>query len=326
MQTLGETVARSLWIEAAGKAAIRAEPLRAPAPGQAEVRTLFSGISRGTEALVLAGRVPPAEFQRMACPHQGGAFPFPVKYGYAAVGLVEEGPPSLYGQTVFLLHPHQDRLVAPADVLVAVPASVPAARAVLAANMETALNIVWDAGVGPGDKVCVVGAGVVGALTAWLAGEIPGVEATLVDVQPGRAALAAALGVGFSAPEQAPADCDVVVHASATAAGLTAALAAAGVEATVAEASWYGDRPVSIGLGGAFHSRRLKLVGSQVGSVPPARRPRWSHARRLAKALELLADPRLDALISGESDFAGIADVYPGILASPGTLCHRIRY
>jgi threonine dehydrogenase-like Zn-dependent dehydrogenase len=315
--------ARALWIEAAGRAVLRREP--AP-KGEAVVETLWSGVSRGTEALVFSGRVPPSEWERMRCPLQEGVFPFPVKYGYAAVGEVVGGTSGLTGRTVFALHPHQDRFAAPAAMCLPLPQGVPPERAILAANLETALNVVWDAGVGPGDHVAVVGAGVVGALAGWLAARIPGVEATLVDVNPLREPLAEALGCRFAAPSVADGDRDVVIHASATGAGLDTALALAGVEATVVEASWYGDRPVTATLGGAFHSRRLRLVSSQVGRVPAARAPRWSLRRRMTAALELLRAPELDALISGETAFEALPERYGAILDDPATLCHRIRY
>jgi NADPH:quinone reductase-like Zn-dependent oxidoreductase len=317
--------ATALWIVAPGVAELRSEELAA-GPGEVLVETAFSGISRGTEALVLRGGVPLAERARMKAPLQAGSFPFPVKYGYAAVGRAIAGPDNLRGRDVFVLHPHQDVFAAPAAMVVPLPKGVPPGRAVLAANMETALNIVWDAGPVACDRIAIVGAGVVGALTAWLCARLPGAEVTLVDTNPGRAALAAALGCAFAPPEEAPTDCDLVIHSSASGDGLTTALAAAGLEATVVEASWYGDRPPTVGLGGAFHSRRLRLVSSQVGLVPTARRARWSNRRRLEAALALLADPTLEVLISGETRFAEIAPRYGDILARPDTLCHRIYY
>ena len=311
---------------AAGAAELRTQPLAAPGSDEVCVRTLFSGISRGTEALVLAGRVPHDEWQVMRAPFQAGGFEFPVKYGYASVGVVESGPAALVGRSVFCLYPHQDRYVVPVSAVVPLPDAVPPHRAVLAANMETALNIVWDACIAPGDRVAVIGAGVVGGLVAAISAGIPGVEVTLVDIDSNREQLATMLGCGFALPPAAPTGCDVVIHASATAAGLGTALACAGFEATVVEASWYGDAAVSVSLGGAFHSQRLRLVSSQVGHVPPARRARWTARRRLEKALELLDDERLDTFISGETAFAGIAEAYCAILADPATLCHRIRY
>ncbi len=291
-----------------------------------EVRTLFSGVSRGTERLVLAGRVPPSEAAAMRAPHQRGEFPFPVKYGYGSVGVVEAGALPA-GTRVFCLYPHQDRYVVPAAAVVALPDAVPAERAVLAANLETALNAVWDGRVGPGDRVAVVGAGVVGALVAWLCGRIPGTEVTLVDVLPERRGLAAALGVGFAVAGHAEGERDVVFHASATGAGLATAIDLAGAEALVLELSWYGEGTVPAPLGGAFHARRLTLRGSQVGGLPVERRPRWTYRRRLATALALLADPALDALISSEGPFASLPEDLPRVTSGPGgPLCHRVRY
>lgn len=319
--------ARALWIVAAGRAELRREALPGCDPlTQVRVRTRYSGISRGTEALVLAGAVPASEATRMRAPFQDGEFPFPVKYGYACVGEVEAGPPALRGRSVFCLHPHQDRFVVHAARVALLPASVPAPRAVLAANAETALNVVWDAGIAPGDRVAVIGAGVVGLLVARLAARIVGTEVTVVDIAPARATVAAALGLAFAVPAQAPHDCDVVVHVSASAAGLATALECAGMEARVVEASWYGAREVPVALGGAFHSRRLQLVSSQVGQLPPARRARWSHARRMDSALALLADPCLDALVASASAFAQLPGDYPRVLADPATLCHRVDY
>jgi NADPH:quinone reductase-like Zn-dependent oxidoreductase len=324
---VAEETAQALWYIAPGKAEIRRERVAAPAAGEVLVRAAHGALSRGTERLVFAGRVPPSEFERMRAPHMGGNFPFPVKYGYATVGRVEHGPPELKDRLVFALHPHQTVFTVPAAAVVPVPERLPAARAVLAANMETALNAVWDAAPGPADRIAVVGAGVVGALVAWLCGQMPGTEVTLIDIAPERARLAAALGVGLAPPQAAPRDCDLVVHASGSAAGLTTALGLAGMEATVLEMSWYGAGDIAAPLGGAFHSRRLKLISSQVGQIAPSHRPRWTHRRRIAAALDLLADPRLDALLAPAVPFAELPVRVPEILApvSP-ILCQLIDY
>jgi threonine dehydrogenase-like Zn-dependent dehydrogenase len=323
----GARMARALWYAGAGAVALRAAPLPVLAPGEARVRTLWSGISRGTERLVFQGAVGRGEWERMRCPMQEGAFPFPVKYGYCAVGVVEEGPADLVGRTVFCLHPHQDVFQVPADRLALVPESIPPRRATLAANMETALNAVWDSGAGPGDRIVVVGAGVVGLLVASLAARLPGAMVTLVDVEARRRPLAEALGAGFAAPDAAPAEADIVFHASASAAGLATAIGCAGLEAAVVEISWYGDRPVEIGLGGAFHSRRLKLLSSQVGQVSPGRRARWDFRRRMEAALRLLDRPELDLLVAEEIAFEDAPGALPRILA-PGAqgLAPVIRY
>lgn len=290
------------------------------------MRSEFGAISRGTERLVFEGRVPEEEYERMRAPLQEGAFPFPVKYGYSVVGCVEDGDDAPVGRAVFCLHPHQERFTAPAAAFRVVPEGVPPERAVLAPFMETALNIVWDAAVAPGDRVAVVGAGLIGCLVAYLCARIPGTEVTLADPNEARRRALAGWGCDLVAPAELPADRDVVVHASGRPEGLSAALECAGLEARVVEASWFGRQDVAVPLGGAFHSRRLRLVSSQVGRVPAERQARWTTGRRLDTALALLADPRLDRMFSGESAFGHLDRDYAVILSDPDTLCHRIRY
>jgi threonine dehydrogenase-like Zn-dependent dehydrogenase len=319
--------ARAFWVTAPGRGEIRSVDLPEPGPGDVVVRTLASGVSRGTETLVFRGEVPPSQYAEMRAPFQCGTFPAPVEYGYLNVGVVEQGPPDLEGRTVFALVPHRTRYVVPADALVPVPDAVPPGRAVLAGAMETAVNALWDAGPLVGDRITVVGGGMVGCCVAYLAGRLPGADVELVDVDPARAEVAARLGVRFAAPEEARADRDLVVHASASQAGLRRALELAGLEATVLELSWYGDHTVGVPLGEAFHSRRLDLRSSQVGLVAPARRARRSTRDRLALALDLLTDPALDVLITGESRFDELPDVLPRLAAGDlPAICHRIRY
>jgi 2-desacetyl-2-hydroxyethyl bacteriochlorophyllide A dehydrogenase len=318
--------ARAFWIVAPRRGVIRGESLRPPGSGELLVEALYSGVSRGTERLVFEGRVPASEHQRMRAPHQEGEFPWPVKYGYSSVGRVRDGSAALVGQDVFCLYPHQTAYVVPEDDVVPLPPGVPAERAVLAANLETSLNIVWDARISAGDRVAVVGAGTVGAGVAYLAARYPGTEVELIDIDPRKAAVARAIGVSFAAPAAARAEADVVVHASGAPEGLETALALAGQEATVVEASWFGDRPVSLLLGAAFHSRRLKLVSSQVGGVPSGHGARWSFRRRLALALRLLEDDRLSVLISGEIPFDDLPAWMAEQESTGGTLCHRVAY
>ncbi|SFB53976.1 Alanine dehydrogenase/PNT, C-terminal domain [Rhizobium sp. NFR07] len=297
-----------------------------PAERQIVVKSLYSGISRGTESLVFNGKVPPSEHHRMRAPYQEGDFTFPVKYGYCLVGKVENGPDSLRGRTVFALYPHQDIFAIEAEGVEVVPEGVPADRAVLAANMETALNIVWDAQASPGDRIVVFGAGVVGLLTAYIASRIVGTEVTICDVNPARSKPATDLGLEFRLPASLDGEYDCLINASASADALVQALQLGGLESRIVEASWYGDRQVEIPLGGVFHANRLAIIGSQVGSLPPHKRARWTYSRRLAKALELLRDDRLDCLITGETPFNDLKDRYADILRSSLTLCHRIAY
>jgi threonine dehydrogenase-like Zn-dependent dehydrogenase len=290
------------------------------------VRSLYGAVSRGTERLVSNARVPPGEFDRMRAPFMGGTFPFPVKYGYATVGRIEDGPAALRDRVVFALHPHQSLFTLPAEAAVPVPDGVPPARAVLAANMETALNAMWDGAPGPADRIAIVGGGVVGLLLARLCARLPGAEVTVVDIAPARADLAHALGARFTAPEGAPTNCDLVFHASGTAAGLATALRLAGEEATIVELSWYGTGDIAAPFGEHFHSRRLRLVSSQVGKIAPSHRPRWTHAGRLAAALKLLDDPVLDALLAPPIAFDDLPARLPAIFSDSDARCPVIRY
>jgi len=290
------------------------------------VESEFSGISRGTESLVFRGGVPEAVRRNMRCPHQVGDFPGPVKYGYCAVGRVVAGAPALRDKRVFCLHPHQDRYIVPAADVVVVPDSVPAARAVLAANMETAINGLWDADAGVGSRVCVVGAGAVGLLSASLLMRIPGVELEVVDVNPAKRTACEALGLSFAAPAAARGECDVVLHASGASGGQQTALELAGFEATIVELSWYGDTSVSVGLGGKFHHQRLTLRSSQVGHVASSRRARWSYRRRMELALRLLADARYDHLLAPAEPFEHLPQVLARLATPSSTITQLVRY
>ncbi|MDP2073332.1 zinc-binding alcohol dehydrogenase [Hydrogenophaga sp.] len=319
--------AQACWTVEPGHAEIREESLPPLADGEVRVRTLHTGVSRGTEGLVFRGEVPASESQRMRAPFQAGEFPGPVKYGYVNVGVVEAGPSDLLGRTVFCLYPHQTVYQVPASAVIPLPAGVPAARAVLAANLETAINALWDASPRLGDRIAVVGGGTLGLLVAWLAARLPGCEVQVIDTEAGRADVARALGAGFSLPDSARADADLVVHTSGQGAGLATALRLAAFEATVLELSWYGTRAVSVPLGEAFHSQRLTLKSSQVGHVATPQRGRWSHRRRLELALSLLTDPALDRLITHNAPFDELPKVLERLSSGAAdTLCHRIDY
>ena len=320
---MSTTEPQALWITAPGSCELRDAACQ-PGPDELVVETLYSGISRGTERLVFGGHVPETEHATMRAPFQEGEFTFPVKYGYAAVGRVLNGDGA--GEVVFVLHPHQTRFAVPSTMAMTVPDAVPATRAILAANMETALNTIWDSGISAGDRVVIVGCGVVGALAGYLAARMPGTDVTLVDVQRSRAPLARQLGCAFATPDTAPGDADVVIHTSASEAGLALAIALAGLEAKIIEASWFGTSRPAVSLGGRFHQRRLQIIGSQVGRLPAKRAARWTLTRRLTKAISLLSDDRLDGLVTSASEFSELPADYAGILANPETLCHRVTY
>jgi NADPH:quinone reductase-like Zn-dependent oxidoreductase len=318
---------RAFWVREPGAGELREARLREPGPDEVLVRALHSGISRGTETLVFRGEVPEDQRAAMRAPFQDGDFPGPVKYGYLSVGTVERGPAGLLGRTVFCLHPHQSAYVVPAEAVVPVPDDVPARRAVLAGTVETAVNALWDAPPLLGDRITVVGAGMVGCCVARLLTSFPCVDVELVDVDAGRADAAARLGVPFAAPEAAASGRDLVVHTSATAAGLRSSLGLLRTEGTVLDLSWYGNREVTLSLGGAFHTRRLGLRASQVGTVAPARSGSRTARDRLLLALEVLRDPAFDAVLTGASPFGEL----PGVMARLAdgrlpALCHTITY
>ena len=330
MRQTRETMAHALWHVAPGRAELREARLPQPGEGELLIQALTSGISRGTERLVHHGRVPESQHASMRCPLQEGEFTFPVKYGYAAVGLVEQGHPEYLGRRVFALHPHQSRFIAPIGLCSLIPDGVTDARACLGANMETALNVMWDAAPVLGERALVIGAGVVGLLCAELLARIPGVSVTVVDRDRDKAELARGFGAAFALPDAAPREQELIIHASASTAGLRLALECAAFEGRIVEASWFGDAEPALPLGAEFHQKRLRLISTQVGSVSPAMRGRRSHAQRMSLALSLLEDARFDALLGPFMPFEQLPAALPALLdPPPGTaqpLCPVIRY
>lgn len=324
---VGESGARAFWILEPGKGAFRDQSIKEPDESEVLVETLVTGISRGTETLIFQGLVPESQWEKMRAPFQDGRFDFPLKYGYASVGRVVEGPSALLGERVFCLHPHQDRYVVPADAVVPLPDDVPSERAVLAANMETALNALWDARPLIGDRIAVIGCGVVGAIAARLAADHPGVQVEMLDINPEKAPLARSLDLPFKTPDEAASDVDLVIHASGHPDGLRTAFHLAGFEATILDLSWYGDREVTLPLGENFHSRRLRLISSQVGAVSPSRRGRRSFRDRLSLALQLLGDERFDALLAPPRPFSELPSIMTELAEGGGdVMCQLIAY
>jgi threonine dehydrogenase-like Zn-dependent dehydrogenase len=319
--------ASAFWVCEPGIGEIRPVGLPEPGAGDVRVRTLRSGISRGTETLVFRGGVPETQYGAMRAPFQDGDFPGPVKYGYLNVGVVEHGPPELRGRTVFCLYPHQTAYVVPAQAVVPVPDDIPLERAVLAGTVETAVNALWDAAPLVGDRVTVVGAGMVGCCVARLLTRFPGVDVTVVDMDPTKAEVVTGLGADFRLPAEAAAGRDLVVHTSASASGLQLSLELLAPEGTVLDLSWYGDAEVRLSLGGSFHSGRLGIRASQVGTVSAARRGSRTATDRLVLALDLLRDPGFDALITGVSPFAELPAVMSRLAAGNlPALCHTVSY
>ncbi|MGH1419861.1 MAG: zinc-dependent alcohol dehydrogenase [Hyphomicrobiaceae bacterium] len=322
-------IARAVWYTQKGTVELRPDRVGQPAPGHVRITMLYSGISRGTERLVFEGGIGVSEYERMRAPFQSGQFSFPVKYGYCATGVIESGADEIVGRTAFCLHPHQDVFVVPATAITLLPEGLPARRATLAANMETALNAIWDSRSTLGDRIVIVGGGIVGLLVAYLAAHIPGTDVTVVDIDSSRKAIVEKLSAKFATPDDinqiSPAD--VVFHTSATANGLQTAISLAGAEATIVEMSWYGDCDTPVNLGGAFHSQRLRLIASQVGQIPAHRQRRWNSQKRIAKALDLLQDPVFDSLVADEIAFDDVATALPEVLSRDAKgLAPVIRY
>jgi 2-desacetyl-2-hydroxyethyl bacteriochlorophyllide A dehydrogenase len=326
--------ATAFWIEKPGVGVLRREPLQQPDDGDVLVRTLYTGISRGTETSVFTGHVPQSERERMRAPFQEGDFGDPesaglgpVKYGYLNVGVVEQGPESLTGQTVFTLFPHQSAFVVPADAVTVVPDRIPPRRAVLAGAVETAINVLWDAAPRVGDRVCVIGAGMIGCCVARLLRGILGVDVTLIDVNPARRDVADQLDVRFADAADAPPERDIVINTSGSDAGLQLALETVVTDGDVIEASWYGDRPATLKLGADFHSRRLSIRSSQVGAVAARRRGQRTPGQRLELAVQFLSDPAFDALLTADSSWRELPEVMSSLADGSRTdLCHTIRW
>ncbi|MEM9277847.1 MAG: zinc-binding alcohol dehydrogenase [Pseudomonadota bacterium] len=299
------------------------------------LKTLFSGISRGTESLVYAGKVPESEWKRMRCPFMSGSFAFPVTYGYACVceviGLGEKTSGLKPGDRVFVLHPHQDIFSVPESSCNLLPPSIPTSRAVLSANMETALNAVWDAEISGNPFCAIIGAGVVGLITAHAVRKVAGLDPVIFDLKPEKERHATEMGFRFinssGIDKTEIQDFELIFHTSASAGGLQSAIDMAAFEAKIIEMSWYGENPVSLNLGGAFHSKRLKILSSQVGTIASAKRNKLDYAGRMQQAITLLDDPRLDTLLGSAIDFHDLPNHLHDIFSPQSdVLCQVIEY
>ena len=325
------STARAIWFESPGIAAVREEELREPGAGEVRVQAICSGLSAGTERLVLSGTVPAEARAIMALPQMRGGFDLPISYGYALVGRIDAvgpgAPAHRLGERVLLLHPHHDRVIAPIEAIRPLPEGPPSERLVLLPSLETAINVIWDAGVALGDRVLVTGLGVVGLLIVHLAARAGADEIVAVDPDPDRRAMAlepselehaARLGATATLAEPDPAvvaECDVSIEASGSTRALAAIVEHAGLEASVIVASWYGSTIAALPLGGCFHPHRVTLRSSQVGRIDPRRSARWSYARRWALAGELACDADLDRLIAPSVPLSQAPAVYAELAA-----------
>ncbi|HSQ79372.1 MAG TPA: zinc-binding alcohol dehydrogenase [Candidatus Bathyarchaeia archaeon] len=305
--------ARAFWLTRKGRGALKAETLDYPGGDWCVVRAMFSAVSPGTERLVAMDRVPAALRQEMRCPYMGGRFPFPVKYGYSLVGEVVQGPAELRGRVVHVLHPHQDFCVVRAKDVRPLPAGVPPARATLASNLETAITAAWDAEVMIGERILVVGFGVVGSLVARVLALGPAFEVTVAETRPDRRRLAESLGFRV-AEGRGEGHFDLAFDTSGAAAGLRSAVESVGLEGRVVAVSWFGTAPVPLDLGGTFHSRRKRIIGSQVSRLPGGLGPRWDTARRTELVFRLLERPEFDLHVGPAVSFTELPKTYGSLV------------
>lgn len=300
--------------------------LATPASNQIEIASLYSLIATGTERLVAKGLVPQELYDHMAVPYMEGEFSFPIKYGYSLVGRVVTENHPLSGRIVHLLHPHQDRCIVSDHDVFAVPEGVPAKRATLASNLESALNGIWDAEVSIGDRVFISGFGMIGSLLARLLSMMPSVEVVVMDIDPIKRKLAE--NMGFTVVKDTEdSDFDVAFNTSASGAGLQACINAVGYEGKIVEMSWYGVKAATLQLGGSFHSMRKRIISSQVSNLPANRRNRWDYLRRREVVFELLRNDAFDVHIGETVSFENLPDLFDDIRRkSPAVLTWAVSY
>jgi 2-desacetyl-2-hydroxyethyl bacteriochlorophyllide A dehydrogenase len=307
---------RSLYFTAPHTIDVREEPLPALAAGQVLAQTLCSAISPGTEMLVYRGQVPTEMAVDETIAALGGQFRFPLKYGYSAVGRVLELGPGVdsawQGRTVFAFNPHESHVIADIAQLFPLPDDVDAETALFLPNMETAVNFLLDGAPLIGERVAVLGQGVVGLLTTALLARCPLANLTTFDHYPLRRETSLALGAHVSlSPESSPAlQADLTYELSGSPAALDAAIALTGFDGRIVVGSWYGQKRAALDLGGRFHRSRIRLISSQVSTLTPALSGRWDKARRLQVAWAMLRAVRPGRLITHRVPLAAAAEAY----------------
>jgi len=301
---------------------LRQEPPAELGAADVRVDAIASAISHGTEMLVLRGQVP--DGLELDLPTLRGGFAFPIKYGYASVGRIVEAGPEAHlapGQTVFVHHPHQSSYVVPASMPIVLPPGLEPELGVFLANVETAVNIVLDAALRFGERVGIFGQGVVGLLVTQLLRRAGASLIVAVEPVAARRDLAQRLGADIAlAPEEATPSAlreltdglgvDLAIEVSGNAAALQQAIDSLAFGGTAVVCSWYGTKPVSLQLGGGFHRRRPRVVSSQVSTIDGALQPRWTYARRLQLAVDLLPRLQLAELITQRFPLGRAAEAY----------------
>jgi 2-desacetyl-2-hydroxyethyl bacteriochlorophyllide A dehydrogenase len=299
---------------------IREVPSSRAAPGEVVVRTVYSGISGGTERLVFRGDVPQDVALDDTLKALAGTFRYPFSYGYACVGRVD-GQDHL----VFAFHPHQDVFTAAASDLIPIPAVHPAA-ATLFPLVETALQVTLDAEATYRDRIVVLGAGVVGLLTALLL-KRSGQRPLCVEPVAWRRSLADGLGItAVTLDEVRNEEVPLVIDASGSVEAPARALDMLAHEGTLLVASWFGRKPVQLPLGGAFHRRRLTIRSTQVSTIPARMSATWTVARRRAETAALLPELPLDELCTHVFPFTSAADAFRAVDENAPDLMHAVLH
>ncbi|MEM9671559.1 MAG: zinc-binding alcohol dehydrogenase [Bacteroidota bacterium] len=315
----------ALWHLSERESSIRSQSLPPLKTDECLIESLFSLVSSGTETLVANGQVPAELQDSMQVPYMEGSFGFPLKYGYSLVGKVIEGSENLVDRYVHLLHPHQQHCVVKETDVTVIPEGIPPQRAVLASNLETALNAVWDSHLSAGDRVLVVGMGLIGSLVALLASQFPATQIRVAETDPTRQSLAREQGFSLYDPSDTP--FDVAFHSSGSSTGLQTAIDAVGYEGQVIELSWYGTRSAEVKLGGSFHQQRKQIISSQVSQLPAHRQARWDYRRRKQTVLDLLQDDGWDDFLTATVDFTDVPALFDQLrLGDRSQLSWTLRY
>ena len=332
--SVGERSAISVWFTSPRTVELRASSVAVPARGEVRIQTLFSGISHGSEMTVYRGDVPASLSLDATLPTLQGTFEFPVKYGYASVGRVIDFGADvtgvLEGDLVFAFNPHETCYTVPAGVVIKLPRELNPRIGIFTANVETALNALLDATPRLGERVLVIGQGVVGLLITQLVRRAGASLVITSDLHESRRQLSQLAGADVTLDPSTEritervhaltggVGADVVIEASGEPRVLDEAIGAAAQEGRVVIVSWYGTKRADLGLGSDFHRKRLMLKSSQVSNLDPSLAPRWTIARRRELAVGYLSELLLDKLITRVLPFERAAEAYRIIDEQPG--------
>lgn len=303
---MSETRASQLWFTAPFSVEVREVTLPAPAADEVVVRTRYSAVSAGTELLLYRGQMPGSMSLDATLSSLQQSSGYPLQYGYACVGEVQQTgrdvDPDWQGRQVFSFQPHASHFLATTDQLIAVPDDLSAQAAVFLPNMETAVNLVQDGQPLIGERVVVLGQGIVGLLLSGLLARFPLADLAAVEGQPDRQDLARTFGVkDVYSPDEATravasssdgypamADADLIYEVSGQPEALNLAIALSGFASRIVIGSWYGSKRVPIDLGGKAHRNRLQLITSQVSTLAPGLSGRWDKQRRYHLAWDMI--------------------------------------